>query len=135
MIDGLPSNWRNDFVISKSENGQIALIFTDDLPDYLRPPNDWTIYYTDDAEEPKDTWEQIPSGGAPLTRVEVPNMEPGQYYYLVVDNPDKGIQTPTLIVMTPRAPSDIVFGTSLNDENIIDFKPAKASEPIKVSIF
>ncbi|CAD6185909.1 unnamed protein product [Caenorhabditis auriculariae] len=131
LIDGLEPNWRDDFVRSKTEGGQTVLVFTDDLPDYLKTPNEWTIYYTDDAEEPKDQWEQIPSGGGPLNRVEVPDMNPGTYYYLVVDNPEKGIQTPTLVVMTPKPPSDIRFGKNNDDEQIIDFKPAIASEPIK----
>uniref|UniRef100_A0A1I7U3G2 Ig-like domain-containing protein n=1 Tax=Caenorhabditis tropicalis TaxID=1561998 RepID=A0A1I7U3G2_9PELO len=131
LIEGLEPNWRDDFVTSKSDGGQIVLVFNDELPEYLKPPNEWTIQYTDDAEQPKDQWETIPSGGAPLTRVEVPNMNPGTYYYLVVDNPEKGIQTPTLVVMTPKPPSEIRFGKNNDDEQVVDFKPAITSEQIK----
>lgn len=101
LIEGLGQDWKSDFVTSKPDGGQIVLVFNEELPEYLKPPNEWQIQYTDDPEQPKDEWETIPSGGAPLTRVEVPNMNPGTYYYLVVDNPEKGIQTPTLVVMTP----------------------------------
>ncbi|PIO55127.1 hypothetical protein TELCIR_23490, partial [Teladorsagia circumcincta] len=82
-------------------NGEVVLAFSDNLPDYLKPPSDWVIKYTDDPNQPKDEWKVIPSDSGPLTRITVPDMEPGTYYYLVVDSPDKGIQTPTLLVMTP----------------------------------
>uniref|UniRef100_A0A1I7XGK7 Down syndrome cell adhesion molecule-like protein Dscam2 n=1 Tax=Heterorhabditis bacteriophora TaxID=37862 RepID=A0A1I7XGK7_HETBA len=118
LIDGLAPDWKDDFVISKSDNGEIALQFSDNLPDYLKPPNDWMIYYTDNPDIPKDKWKSILSDGTPLTRVVIPEMEPGTYYYLVVDNPHKGIQTPTLLVMTPKPPSEIRVGTNINDESV-----------------
>ncbi|PIO65242.1 hypothetical protein TELCIR_13098 [Teladorsagia circumcincta] len=101
LLPGLEPEWKDDFVVSKTENGEVVLAFSDNLPDYLKPPSDWVIKYTDDPNQPKDEWKVIPSDSGPLTRITVPDMEPGTYYYLVVDSPDKGIQTPTLLVMTP----------------------------------
>ncbi|KAK5970177.1 hypothetical protein GCK32_013330, partial [Trichostrongylus colubriformis] len=101
LLPGLEPEWKDDFVISKTENGEVVLAFSDNLPDYLKPPSDWIIRYTDNPDLPKDEWKTIPSDSGPLTRIAVPDMEPGTYYYLVVDSPDKGIQTPTLLVMTP----------------------------------
>ncbi|KJH47474.1 fibronectin type III domain protein [Dictyocaulus viviparus] len=115
LLPGLDSEWKDDFVVSKSENGE----------------NDWIIRYTDDPEKPKDEWKVISSDSGPLTRIAVPDMEPGTYYYLVVDSPDKGIQTPTLLVMTPKPPSEIRVATNINDETIVVFKPAVTSQPIK----
>ncbi|VDM67448.1 unnamed protein product [Strongylus vulgaris] len=129
---GLGPEWKDDFVVSKSENGVVVLVFSDNLPDYLKPPNDWVIRYTDDPEKPKDEWNVVPSDSATLTRVAVPDMEPGTYYYLVVDSPDKGIQTPTLLVMTPKPPSEVRVGTNINDESVVDFKEAVTSQPVKV---
>ncbi|KAJ1348679.1 von Willebrand factor type A domain [Parelaphostrongylus tenuis] len=82
-------------------------------------------------ENRQNEWKEIPSDSGPLTRIAVPDMEPGTYYYLVVDSPDKGIQTPTLLVMTPKPPSEIRVGTNINDETIVDFKPAITSQPVK----
>uniref|UniRef100_A0A183G3Q2 Protein-tyrosine-phosphatase n=1 Tax=Heligmosomoides polygyrus TaxID=6339 RepID=A0A183G3Q2_HELPZ len=101
LLPGLEPEWKDDFVVSKTENSEVVLVFSDNLPDYLKPPSDWEIRYTDDPDKPKDQWETISSDNAPLTRIAVPSMEPGTYYYLVVDSPSKGIQTPTLLVMTP----------------------------------
>ncbi|VDM60366.1 unnamed protein product [Angiostrongylus costaricensis] len=131
LLPGLDPEWKDDFVTSKSENGEVVLVFSDNLPDYLKPPNEWIIRYTDDPRKPKNEWKVVPSDSAPLTRITVPDMEPGTYYYLVVDSPDKGIQTPTLLVMTPKPPSDIRVGTNINDETIVDFKPAITSQPLK----
>ncbi|KHJ83736.1 hypothetical protein OESDEN_16562 [Oesophagostomum dentatum] len=83
-------------------------------------------------------YSRLSQATAPLTRVVVPDMEPGTYYYLVVDSPDKGIQTPTLLVMTPsqftfeEPASEVRVGTNINDESVVDFKPAITSQPIKV---
>ncbi|KAK6743874.1 hypothetical protein RB195_010896 [Necator americanus] len=131
LLPGLEPEWKDDFVVSKSENGEVVLVFSDNLPDYLKPPNDWVIRYTDNPDLPKDDWTVLPSDSATLTRVPVPDMEPGTYYYLVVDSPEKGIQTPTLLVMTPKPPSDIRVGTNINDESIVDFKEAITSQPVK----
>ncbi|KIH59561.1 fibronectin type III domain protein, partial [Ancylostoma duodenale] len=131
LLPGLEPEWKDDFVVSKSENGVVVLVFSDNLPDYLKPPNDWVIRYTDDPEQPQDQWMVMPSDSATLTRVVVPDMEPGTYYYLVVDSPDKGIQTPTLLVMTPKPPSEIRVGSNINDESVVDFKEAITSQPVK----
>ncbi|RCN36177.1 hypothetical protein ANCCAN_17936, partial [Ancylostoma caninum] len=131
LFSGLEPEWKDDFVVSKSENGVVVLVFSDNLPDYLKPPNDWVIRYTDDPEQPQDQWMVMPSDSATLTRVVVPDMEPGTYYYLVVDSPDKGIQTPTLLVMTPKPPSEIRVGSNINDESVVDFKEAITSQPVK----
>ncbi|VDL79232.1 unnamed protein product, partial [Nippostrongylus brasiliensis] len=135
LLPGLEPEWKDNFVISKTENGEVVLLFSDNLPDYLKPPNDWVIQYTDDPEKPKDEWKTISSDSGPLTRIVVPDMDPGTYYYLTVDSPDKGIQTPTLLVMTPKPPSEIRVGTNINDESVVDFKEAIASQPIKASPF
>uniref|UniRef100_A0A158QMD6 Fibronectin type-III domain-containing protein n=1 Tax=Haemonchus placei TaxID=6290 RepID=A0A158QMD6_HAEPC len=131
LLPGLEPEWKDDFVVSKTENGEVVLAFSDNLPDYLKPPSDWVIRYTDDPDLPKDEWKTIPSDSGPLTRIAVPDMEPGTYYYLVVDSPDKGIQTPTLLVMTPKPPSEIRVGTNINDEAVVDFKDAITSQPIR----
>lgn len=62
--------------------------------------NDWTILYSDDPTKPKTEWEKIASNGASLTNVAAPAMEEGSTYYLIVDNSDKGIQTPIITIRT-----------------------------------
>ncbi len=90
-------------------------------------------------------------------------MDPGTKYYVIIDSPGQGIQTPTFTIMTPsksneftqyrkffwfvlylvkaktekfiaEPPSDIRVGSNINDELVVDFKPALASDPITVSL-
>lgn len=62
---------------------------------------DWTIFYTDDPHQNLDEWEKVPSEGRPLDRVSIPQMNAGTLYYVIVDKPKEGIQTPMFSVMTP----------------------------------
>ena len=65
----------------------------------LRLQNDWIVRYSDDQNLPHDEWTAIPSDGSPLTRIVVPDMQPGRYYYVTVES--NGIVSPVLVVMTP----------------------------------
>ncbi|VDK48392.1 unnamed protein product, partial [Anisakis simplex] len=131
MLPDLGPSWKSDFILPKNENGEIALHFTDNLPDYLKEPNDWIIYWTDDPSLPLDQWDQISSDKRPLARITEPKMETGTKYYLIIEQPSEGIRTPTFEMMTPKPASDIRVGTNLNGETVLDFKPAVAAEPIK----
>ncbi|KHN88307.1 Mesocentin [Toxocara canis] len=131
MLPDLSPTWKSDFVLPKNENGEVALHFTESLPDYLKEPNDWTIYWTDNPAQPIDQWNKIPSDKRPLARITVPEMEPGTKYYLIIEQPSEGIKTPVFEIMTPKPASEIRVGTNLNGETVLDFKPAVAAEPIK----
>ncbi|VDK64046.1 unnamed protein product [Onchocerca ochengi] len=132
LAPDLPSTWKNDFIIAKNENGEVVLHFTDDLPDYLKEPqNPWNIYWTDNPSKPFETWNLIPFDNRPLDRVAIPEMEPGAKYHLLIEQPSAGIKTPVFEIMTPKPVSDIRVGTDINGETVLDFKPALATEPIK----
>ncbi|VDK87367.1 unnamed protein product [Litomosoides sigmodontis] len=134
LIPDLKPTWKNDFMVVKNEDGEIAVQFTDDLPDYLKTPHTpWNIYWTDNPSKPFETWNIVPSDGHLLDRVAIPEMEPGAKYYLVVEQPSIGIKTPVFDLMTPKPASNIRVGTDINGETVLDFKPALATEPIKVS--
>lgn len=62
---------------------------------------DWEIHYTTDPSKPRDEWEKVTSEGAPLNKVAVPGMEPGTPYWIVVNSPSKGIETPVIKIETP----------------------------------
>uniref|UniRef100_A0A915BJG8 VWFA domain-containing protein n=1 Tax=Parascaris univalens TaxID=6257 RepID=A0A915BJG8_PARUN len=131
LIADLSVTWKIDFVLPKNENGEVALHFTDNLPDYLKEPNDWIIYWTDNPGDAIEMWNKILSDKRPLARITVPEMEPGTKYYLIIEQPSEGIKTPTFEIMTPKPASEIRVGTNLNGETVLDFKPAVAAEPIK----
>uniref|UniRef100_A0A914R6P1 Uncharacterized protein n=1 Tax=Parascaris equorum TaxID=6256 RepID=A0A914R6P1_PAREQ len=97
----LSVTWKIDFVLPKNENGEVALHFTDNLPDYLKEPNDWIIYWTDNPGDAIEMWNKILSDKRPLARITVPEMEPGTKYYLIIEQPSEGIKTPTFEIMTP----------------------------------
>nr|CDP99896.1 BMA-DIG-1, isoform f [Brugia malayi] len=132
LLSDLRPTWKNDFLVAKNEDGEVAVHFTDDLPDYLKgSQNPWNIYWTDNPSKPFETWNLIPSNGRPLDRIAIPEMEPGAKYHLVIEQPSAGIKTPVFDIMTPKAASDIRVGTDINGETVLDFKPALATEPIK----
>uniref|UniRef100_A0A0R3RV16 Fibronectin type-III domain-containing protein n=1 Tax=Elaeophora elaphi TaxID=1147741 RepID=A0A0R3RV16_9BILA len=128
----LQPTWKNDFIVAKNEDGEVVLHFTDDLPDYLKGPhNPWNIYWTDNPSKPFETWNLIASDDRPLDRIDIPEMEPGSKYHLVIEQPSAGIKTPIFEIMTPKPASDIRVGTDINGETVLDFKPALATEPIR----
>ncbi|VDN92224.1 unnamed protein product [Brugia pahangi] len=132
LVSDLRPTWKNDFLVAKNEDGEVAVHFTNDLPDYLKgSQNPWNIYWTDNPSKPFETWNLIPSNGRPLDRIAIPEMEPGAKYHLVIEQPSAGIKTPVFDIMTPKAASDIRVGTDINGETVLDFKPALATEPIK----
>ncbi|KAF8358236.1 dig-1, partial [Pristionchus pacificus] len=128
---GLKPNWADDLVIAKTDGDTPLLQFTDDLPAYLKPPADWEIHYTTDPSKPRDEWEKVTSDGAPLNKVAVPGMEPGTPYWIVVNSPSKGIETPVIKIETPKPPTDLRVGQNMNGDDVLDFKPAIAQLPIK----
>jgi hypothetical protein len=115
----------------QNENGEIALYFTEDLPDYLKDSKDWTIFYTDNPHQNLKDWEQVDSDGRPLDRISIPQMNAGTLYYVIVDKEKEGIMTPIFSVMTPKPPSEIRVGPNINEELVVDFKPAISSDEIK----
>ncbi|CAJ0581112.1 unnamed protein product, partial [Mesorhabditis spiculigera] len=131
MLPGLKPNWQEDFVVAKIHDGIPVLKFTDFLPSYLKTPNEWRIYYSEDPGKRRDEWHQIDAEGRPLSIVQAPDMTSGTFYYVVVANPERGIESPTILVQTPKPPHDLRVGTNINDEIVIDFKPAISYQPIK----
>uniref|UniRef100_A0A1I8E9B7 Fibronectin type III domain-containing protein n=1 Tax=Wuchereria bancrofti TaxID=6293 RepID=A0A1I8E9B7_WUCBA len=132
LVSDLQPTWKNDFLVAKNEDGEVAVHFTDDLPDYLKgSQNPWNIYWSDNPSKPFETWNLIPSNGRPLDRIAIPEMEPGAKYHMVIEQPSAGIKTPVFDIMTPKPASDIRVGTDINGETVLDFKPAFATEPIK----
>ncbi|GMT19005.1 hypothetical protein PFISCL1PPCAC_10302, partial [Pristionchus fissidentatus] len=128
---GLKPNWADDLVIAKTDGETPVLQFSDDLPTYLKPPADWEIHYTTDPAKPRDEWEKVLSDGAPLNKVVIPGMEPGTPYWIVVNSPSKGIETPVIKIETPKPPTDLRVGQNMNGDDVLDFKPAIAQLPIK----
>uniref|UniRef100_A0A0N5CG51 EGF-like domain-containing protein n=1 Tax=Strongyloides papillosus TaxID=174720 RepID=A0A0N5CG51_STREA len=133
-IEVLPQEdpeWQKKFVKPKLEDGQVKLEFTDELPEYLKNANEWIVLYSDDNSRPVEEWDSI-TGTGPLKSISIPEMSEGKVYFVIVDNPERGIQTPTFSIMTPKPPSDIRVGTNINDETVVSFKPAITSDvPIK----
>uniref|UniRef100_A0AC35TXB2 Titin n=1 Tax=Rhabditophanes sp. KR3021 TaxID=114890 RepID=A0AC35TXB2_9BILA len=129
-IQEQPENWQEDFVKPKIENGKVMLEFTDDLPDYLKNSTDWTILYTADKNLPVEQWDNI-NGQGPLDSIEIPDMDKGTFYFVIVDNPKRGIQTPRFSILTPKSPTDLRVGTNMNGETVVSFKPAVTSEKVE----
>uniref|UniRef100_A0A913HJB3 Uncharacterized protein n=1 Tax=Strongyloides stercoralis TaxID=6248 RepID=A0A913HJB3_STRER len=129
-IEVLPQqspDWQTKFVKPVFEDGTVKLKFTDELPEYLKNANEWIVLYSDDNTRPVEEWDSI-SGKGPLESVTIPEMNEGKVYFVVVDNPERGIQTPTFSILTPKPPSDIRVGTNINDETVVSFKPAIAGD-------
>uniref|UniRef100_A0AC35F5C1 Uncharacterized protein n=1 Tax=Panagrolaimus sp. PS1159 TaxID=55785 RepID=A0AC35F5C1_9BILA len=126
----LPEGWNKDGVKARLDNGQQTLHFSDVIPENLKRPGDWIIHYTDDPTLPLDQWQKIPSDGTKLDKIVVPDLNPGTTYHVVVENPKEGVTSPEFVTTAPKPPYDLRVGTSINDETVIDFKPAVSSDDI-----
>ncbi|CEF66897.1 Down syndrome cell adhesion molecule-like protein 1 [Strongyloides ratti] len=133
-IEVLPQqdpDWQKKFVKPILEDGKVKLEFTDELPEYLKNANEWIVLYTEDNTRPIEEWDSI-SGKGPLESITIPEMDEGKVYFVIVDNPERGIQTPTFTILTPKPPTDIRVGTNINDETVVSFKPAITGDiPVK----
>ncbi|KAI1721109.1 fibronectin type III domain-containing protein [Ditylenchus destructor] len=125
-------DWKANMVEAENRNGDVDLVFSNQIPAYLKEPNSWHIFYTDDPSKPIDNWNREESAGRHLEKVHFDKkLEPGITYYVAVENPTDGIRSPVFTVLVPRPPMDIRVGSNINDEMIMDFRPALTSVPVQ----
>uniref|UniRef100_A0A915MVF1 Uncharacterized protein n=1 Tax=Meloidogyne javanica TaxID=6303 RepID=A0A915MVF1_MELJA len=135
MLQDLRPDWLSKIVRPEVHNGQLLLHFPDSLPDSLRRPNQWTLRYSDDPSKEKILWSVLESEDRPLTSIPIKSpadpMQPGLTYHLVIENPTEGVRSPVLTLLVPKAPSELRVGSNINDEMVVDFRPAITSSPVE----
>uniref|UniRef100_A0A914HSM9 Uncharacterized protein n=1 Tax=Globodera rostochiensis TaxID=31243 RepID=A0A914HSM9_GLORO len=128
MLDGLSDGWMGQLVRVENRRGQIYLHFADSLPNSLRKANQWTLRYTDEPNKERILWSVLESENRILEEIPIRQpaapMEPGVTYYLVVENSNEGVRSPVFTILVPKAPGDLRVGSNINDEMVVDFRPA-----------
>jgi hypothetical protein len=74
---------------------------------------------------------EINGEGDPLNNVKLPDTELGKAHYIRVIDPNTGIETPIFTVVTPSPATITILGANINDEVVVDFKPAVGSTNVQ----
>uniref|UniRef100_A0A0N5A8Q4 Fibronectin type-III domain-containing protein n=1 Tax=Syphacia muris TaxID=451379 RepID=A0A0N5A8Q4_9BILA len=129
ILKDLAPDWKAKMVTAKNENGSVFLDCTNMLPKYFKDMNNCSIQWTPSI--PAEQWNEVPQNAASAEHIPVPEMEPGNTYYVRIKNPTHGITSPVFQITAPKPASDIRLGTNLNGELVLDFKPPITAAPVE----
>lgn len=97
----------------------------------LKDPDSWVLSFSDDPAKPRDQWTQL-EGDGPLAGVALPAAVPGKPLYLTVKDPNTGLESPVLVVLPPKPAQVVSVGANIDDDIVVDFKPAVDDRDIEV---
>lgn len=132
--DSLKPGWHSNVARAELQDGKVHVHFSDALPESLRNPNTWRVLFSDDPMKPKNEWGVVESKD-PTVRLDsitlLPTVQLGKPYHIVVENVVEDISSPTLNILVPKPPSQLQIGSNINDEIVVDFRPAVSLVPVK----
>lgn len=132
IVDGLQPGWQSNIARAELRDGRIYIRFDDHLPESLRKPDTWRVIYTDDTTKPQSSWDVLELKGTHLDEIVMPeDVKKGVPYQLIVKNVIEDIQSPVLNILNPKPPSEVQIGSNINDEIVVDFRPAISLLPVQ----